>query len=159
MVLVHLPGFSQKQLSQDVFPYAKKLTEEVKKANNRSKVVFYMTMARRNGDPDNKNVSHELLTYEGMQKRINRCYIKMARDNKAIIAPVGEVWQVIRKEKPSLNLYADNVHPNVSGTYLAACVFYSTFFGETPIGSSVASGVNNESAQYIQRVVDRITSP
>jgi hypothetical protein len=153
------PGFSQKQLSRDVFPFAKKLAEAVKKTNNRSKVVFYMTMAHRNGDPDNKNVSPELLTYEGMQKRINRCYMEMARDNKAIIAPVGEVWKLIRKEKPNLNLYADNVHPNVYGTYLAACVFYSTFFGETPIGLSVASGVNNEYAQFIQRAVDRIVSP
>lgn len=150
------PGFSKKQLSKDVFPYARRLAEAVKNANARSSVVFYMTMARRNGDPDNKNVSHELLTYEGMQKRVNWCYIEMGKNNNALIAPVGEVWGTIREEKPSLNLYADNVHPNATGTYLAACVFYVTFFGETSTGSSISAGVNRASAEYIQMVVDRI---
>lgn len=150
------PGFSKKQLSKDVFPYANRLAQAVRNANDRSNVVFYMTMARRNGDPDNKNVSSELLTYEGMQKRVNRCYIEMGKNNRALIAPVGEVWRIVREEKPNLNLYSDNVHPNVTGTYLAACVFYATFFGETPVGSSISSGIDSASAQYIQQVVDRI---
>ena len=150
------PGFSKKQLSKDVFPYAKRLNEAVKNANDRSGVVFYMTMARRNGDPKNKNVSSELLTYEGMQKRVNRCYLEMGTRNRALIAPVGEVWRVIRQEKPSLNLYKDNTHPNRKGTYLVACVFFTTFFGETSIGSYIPAGVDRTSAQYIQAVVDTI---
>ena len=150
------PGFSKKQLSKDVFPYAKRLAEAVENANDRSRVVFYMTMAHRNGDPGNKNVSPELLVYESTQKRVNRCYTEMGKSKKALIAPVGEVWKIIRKEKPSLNLYSDNIHPNPTGTYLAACVFYSTFFGETAIGSSMPAGVNHASAEYIQMVVDRI---
>ncbi|MFC1746210.1 DUF4886 domain-containing protein [Candidatus Riflebacteria bacterium] len=150
------PGFSKKQLKKDVFPYAKRLAEAVRNANDKSSVVFYMTMARRNGDPDNKNVSSELLTYEGMQKRVNSCYIEMGKNNRGLIAPVGEVWRVIRKEAPDINLYADNVHPNSIGMYLAACVFYTTFFKETSIGSSISPGVNSTSAKYIQRLVDRI---
>lgn len=150
------PGFSKKQLSKDVFPYAKRLSEAVKNANDQSSVVFYMTMARRNGDPDNKNVSPELLTYEGMQKRVNQCYIEMGENNRAWIAPVGEVWKVIREENPSLNLYSDNVHPNVAGTYLAACVFYSVFFNSSSVDSYIPSHVDSFTAQYIQEVVDRI---
>ena len=91
-----------------------------------------------------------------MQRRVNRCYIEMGKNNRALIAPVGEVWRAIRKEKPSLNLYSDNVHPNATGTYLAACVFYATFFGEASTGSSISTGVNRASAEYIQRVVDSI---
>jgi hypothetical protein len=48
----------------------------------------------------------------------------MGENNRAWIAPVGEVWKVIRKENPNLNLYADNIHPNTTGTYLAACVLF-----------------------------------
>ncbi len=150
------PGFSKKQLSRDVFPYAKRLTQSVKNFSNQSKVVFYMAMARRNGDPENKKVSHELLTYEGMQRRVNQCYIEMAKDNGALIAPVGEVWMFIRKNKPSLNLYSDNIHPNKTGTYLAACVFYATFFRKTTVGSHIPKGVNTASAHYIQNTVDKI---
>jgi hypothetical protein len=150
------PGFSRKQLSKDVFPYSKILAKTVENAHAQSNVVFYMTMARRNGDPDNKNVSSELLTYEGMQKRVNRCYLEMGKSNRALIAPVGEVWRVIRQEKPGLTLYSDNVHPNRTGTYLAACVFYTTFLGKASVGSSIPDGVDRASAQYIQRIVDKI---
>lgn len=74
-------------------------------------------MARRKGDHANKHVSPELLTYEGMKKRVNRCYLEMAQDNRALKAPVGEVWRTIRKQNPSFALYADDIHPNKTGTH------------------------------------------
>ena len=150
------PGFSHKQLSTDVFPYATRLAEAARKAHGHTSVVFYMTMARRNGDPANKQVSSELLTYEGMQKRVNRCYLEMAKNNHALIAPVGEVWKTIRKRSPDLDLYSDDTHPNKTGTYLAACVFYATFFRSPSSGSSVPFQVNRATAQSLQKVVDRI---
>ena len=150
------PGFSRKQLSTDVFPYAKRLAEEAKKTHYHTSVVFYMTMARRNGDPANKHVSSELLTYEGMQERVNRCYLEMAKDNHALIAPVGEVWKTIRKRSADLALYSDDIHPNKTGTYLAACVFYATFFRSPSTGSSVPRQVNRATAESLQKVVDRI---
>ena len=150
------PGFSHKQLSTDVFPYAKRLAEAAKKAHHNTSVVFYMTMARRNGDHDNKHVSPELLTYEGTQERVNRCYLEMAMDNHALIAPVGEVWKIIRKRSPDLDLYSDDIHPNMTGTYLAACVFYATFFRGPSAGSSVPRQVNSATAQSLQKIVDGI---
>ena len=150
------PGFSHKQLSTDVFPHAKRLSEAAKKAHQHTSVVYYMTMARRNGDPDNKHVSPELLTYEGMQERVNGCYLEMAMDNHALVAPVGELWKTIRKQNPDLNLYSDDIHPNITGTYLAACVFYATFFRSPSTGSFVPREVNLATAQSFQELVDRI---
>lgn len=150
------PGFSHKQLSTDVFPYAKRLAEAVREAHRHTSVVFYMAMARRNGDPANKHVSPELLTYEGMQKRVNRCYLEMAKDNRGLIAPVGEVWKTIRKQNPNFDLYSDDIHPNKTGTYLAACVFYATFFRSPSTGSLAPREVNRATAQSLQKVVDRI---
>jgi len=150
------PGFSKRQLARDVFPHARRLTEMVRNANPRSDVVFYMTMARRNGDPANKNVSPELLTYEGMQDRVNRCYLEMGKRNNGLIAPVGAVWRLVRDEKPDLQLYRDNVHPNIYGTYLAACVFFTTLWGESSTGSTIPEGVDRASALYIQEIADRM---
>ena len=150
------PGFSQKQLPRDVFPYAKRLAEAIRRSRRRTSVVFYMTMARRKGDPANRKVSRDLLTYEGMQKRVNRCYLAMAKQNHALIAPVGEVWKTIRKRRPGLELYSDDTHPNRTGTYLAACVFYATLFRRPSSGSSVARQVDNTIAKSIQADVDRI---
>jgi hypothetical protein len=150
------PGFAHKQLTTEVFPYAKRLSKAAKKAHQHTSVVFYMTMARRNGDPDNKHVSSELLTYEGMQERVNGCYLEMAMDNHALVAPVGELWKTIRERRPDLALYSDNIHPNITGTYLAACVFYATFFQSPSTGSSVPREVNRSIAQPLQELVDRI---
>lgn len=151
-----LPAFPENQLSRAVFPYAKKLTETARSANSKTKVVFYMTMAHRNGDPDNKNVFPELETYEGMQQRVNRCYREIEKDNEVLIAPVGEVWQTAIKQKPKLDLYADDVHPNKTGTYLAACVFYVTLFDKETARSSIPRGVDRKAAKYIQSEADKL---
>lgn len=147
------PGFSVKQVRKDVLAYARVLSDAVKNANPRSKVVFYQTMARQNGDPDNIKVSPELGSYAGMQKRINRTYEVMAKENKGLLAPVGVVWQKVRQKKPGLKLYSDNIHPNLAGSYLAACVFYTTFFSKSPVGLPYPGRVDSAQARYFQMVV------
>jgi len=150
------PGFGARQLSRDVFPYATRLVEESKKANPDTSVIFYMTMAHRNGDPQNQNVSSELLTYEGTQRRINRSYLTMARDNRALVAPVGEAWRIVREEQPDIALYADNTHPNPAGTYLAACVFYATLFQSPCSGAAIPRRVNQPIAVFLQKTADNV---
>ncbi len=150
------PGFGDRQLARDLFPHATRLVEESKKANPGTSVIFYMTMAHRNGDPANQNVSPELLTYEGTQGRINRSYLKMARDNQSLVAPVGEAWWVVREERPELGLYADNTHPNPTGTYLAACVFYATLFQSPCSGAAVPRQVPQAIAEFLQKTADEV---
>jgi hypothetical protein len=150
------PGFGARQLSTDVFPYATRLVDEAKKANPGTSLVFYMTMAHRNGDPANQRVSSELLTYEGTQRRVNSSYLKMAQDNLALVAPVGEAWLMVREERPDIALYADNTHPNPTGTYLAACVFYATIFQSPCSGAAVPRPVNQSSAALLQKTADAV---
>ncbi len=146
------PAFSQRQVEKEVFPYAKKLTELSKQAHPKTRIVFYMTMARKNGDPGNAHVSPELGSYKGMQQRINRSYLKMARDNQALVAPVGMAWEDVRTQRPDINLYADDVHPNMTGTYLAACVFYATFFQASPMGLPSPKNVPPGTAAFLQKM-------
>lgn len=151
-----LPGLPTKQLSTDVFPYARQLVAESKKANPDTNLIFFMTMAHRNGDPRNKHVSSSLRTYEGTQRRVNRTYLKMAQDNRALVAPVGEAWKIVRKERPDIALYADNVHPNPTGTYLAACVFYATLFRNPCTGAAVPRQVSQPIAEFLQKTADYV---
>ncbi|MCH8189067.1 MAG: SGNH/GDSL hydrolase family protein [Proteobacteria bacterium] len=150
------PGFNDWQLARDVFPHATRLVEESKKVNPDTSVIFYMTMAHRNGDPANQRVSSELLTYEGTQRRINGTYLMMARDNQALVAPVGEAWRIVREERPDIALYADNTHPNPTGTYLAACVFYATLFQSPCTGAAVPRQVNQQIAEFLQKTADDV---
>lgn len=49
--------------------------------------------------------------------------------------PVGLAWQDLLGNHPHMTLHdKDNSHPNIAGTYLAACVFFSTLFHQSPEG-------------------------
>ena len=151
------PAFSQEQVQEEVYPFARQLSRAIKEANPQAHIVFYMTMAKKNGDQHNAaKVSPELGTYEGMQSRINESYATMAMGNNALVAPVGLVWKKVREQYPSIDLYADETHPNLAGTYLAACVFYTVFFNDTSTGLSHPSAIDGQTASAIQNVTDEV---
>lgn len=149
------PAFSDDQVRREVFPYARSLCDAVRAANPASQVVFYDTMARMNGDPGNIAVSPDMATYDGMQKRIDNSYSTMARDNNALLAPVGQAWNEVRTYRSSINLYADETHPNLTGTYLAACVFYNVIFKKSPVGLWHPSEIDDDTASYLQSAAER----
>lgn len=151
-----MPGFSQKQLKKDVYPYAKELVSYIRKYNPNAKIIFYMTMAHKDGDPDNIRVSKELGTYVGAQRRINQSYRNMAQSNHALVAPVGEVWRQLRSKEPGLELYTDNVHPNSTGSYVVACVFHRVMFGENSRGLPAVKGITQKAVQKIQKITDEM---
>ena len=150
-----LPAFSKEKVQSEVYPYAKNLCASIRKANLRTHIVFYITMARKNGDPQNLAFSNELATYGGMQQRINHSYLAMARNNSASIAPVGQAWAAVRTQQPSLELYADEAHPNQTGTYLAACVFYGVFFQDSPVGLPCPLSLNKQNALALQKAAEK----
>lgn len=49
------------------------------------------------------------------------------------IAPVGWVWKQVFTERHDFNLYdTDESHPSQYGSFLMACVYYSTIFRKSP---------------------------
>jgi hypothetical protein len=47
---------------------------------------------------------------------------------------------------------SDGSHPTVSGTYLAACVFYATIFRVSPVGLADDDGLPSGEAHSLQTV-------
>jgi hypothetical protein len=48
---------------------------------------------------------------------------------------VGFAWLQVRRQYPQQNPWqADGSHPSLQGIYLAACVFYSVIFKQSPGG-------------------------
>jgi hypothetical protein len=117
-----------------------------------------MTMAHQNGDTKNVRVSEEMGTYLGMQKRLNATYTKRAKQNRSILASVGVAWRKVRRKRPKLNLYADPVHPNISGSYLAACVFFSTLLQQSPLGLGHPESIEPSQAKFLQEVAHETVS-
>ena len=68
---------------------------------------------------------------------------KISRETKAIIAPVGETRANVLRKNLQIDLFdSDGSHPSYSGTFLAACVFYSVFYGKSQVGLSVPSYIS-----------------
>ena len=66
---------------------------------------------------------------------LNGAYFDIARELHALVAPVGIAWKKALAANPNLILHqSDKSHPNPTGSYLAACVFYGTLFDKSPVG-------------------------
>jgi hypothetical protein len=149
------PSFSQHQVEAEVYPYAGKLSRLIRESNPAAGIVFYMTMAWKNGDAESAKILPELGSYAGMQQNIIASYTKMAQQNQGLLAPVGIAWRNVRSGRPAVNLYGDNTHPNIAGSYLAACVFYGVLFKDSPKGLPCPSQIDVDTARYLQDMADQ----
>jgi flagellar hook assembly protein FlgD len=89
-----------------------------------------------------------------MQQRLRESYLEMGMDNDATVAPVGMAWKHSIDDNPNFELYtADEGHPNLAGSYLAACTFYCTLFQKSCVGSSyVPNGLSIGDATTLQTI-------
>lgn len=150
------PAFDEWQLRNDMYPYVDNLIQKVRHASHETKIVFYVTMAHKNGDRMNRKVVPENATYLGMQNRIIRTYKYLAEQYDELLAPVGVVWREMRSKHPEIRLYTDDRHPTIAGTYLAACAFYSTFFTDQCQGGKIVSKLPQSEGILIQKISDSI---
>jgi hypothetical protein len=147
------PSFSPTQVMNSSYPYAKKLADSVRTANPCAEVMYYMTWGRKNGDASNCAAYPPVCTYNGMQARLRQSYLMFADSFNASCAPVGVAWKTFRNAYPSLELYdLDESHPAMAGSYLAACVFYSSIFKKNAIGATYYSTLNQADAQNMQTI-------
>ena len=113
--------------------YAKKFDDIIKSQG--AKTVLFITWARR-GKPE-------------MQPKLNHAYLDVAKELGAKVAPVGQAWAIALAAAPATRLYMDDdSHPAVTGSYLAACVFYQVMLGEQLLcPPSKREGISNEEAE------------
>ena len=151
-----LPGLGLSYAKRHIYPHVNALADFVRRANAATMMAFYITMARRDGDAMNARHFPAVATYEGMQTQNDATYLQMASDFRALSVPVGPAWKIVRKMKPAMNLYADAIHPNRVGSYLAACVFYAALFQKSPLGLEYDAGLGREDAKYLQQIAERV---
>jgi hypothetical protein len=123
IVILQEQSFRPIEDVQAFYAFARKLDAVIKDSGART--VFYMTWARQN-KPE-------------MTEPLNKAYTQMGRQLGALVAPVGLAYVASLKSDPAIPLYIeDGSHPTPQGTYLAACVFYATLTGRSPVGLSTA---------------------
>ncbi|MBS3999155.1 MAG: hypothetical protein KGZ71_01590 [Desulfobulbaceae bacterium] len=114
-----------------------KVFERIIRGTN-AKTIFFMTWEYKE-DP-------------GMAAILANSYTAIADELGCQLVPVGLVWNKVRTERPDLELYSDFKHPNLVGSYLSACVFYSYLTGMNANESTYILGIDPEIAEYIQDI-------
>lgn len=141
-----------------LFRHARILDNQIKRQG--AKTIFYLTWARQRipemqgGAAPSKSPRYARAMYEmsgaanavdfetwcrreehGLTGGLNGAYCEIAKELDAQVAPVGMAWKMALAADPRIVLHqADGSHPNPEGSYLAACVFYATLLGKSPVG-------------------------
>lgn len=61
-------------------------------------------------------------------------YRLAAEDVNGLFLPVATAWLEAWDLEPSVDLYADGLHPSAEGAYLSALVIYGKLLGKSPVG-------------------------
>jgi len=142
-----IPSFDPIYRAKEFDPYVSLLTQKISAAGARP--LLFLTWGYRNGD--RRNLPDD--TFAAMQTRLYSGYWDAARSTGAAIAPVGLAWSEAVASRPQLDLWAsDGKHPSRLGSYLAACVFYATLTGRSPVGDTFTDGLNESDARFLQSV-------
>lgn len=88
-----------------------------------------------------------------MTAQLAEAYTKAGNDNHAMVIPAGLAFARALKGRPGLSLYiADNRHPTLAGTYLAAATSYAALYGTSPQDNTYTAGLDPDLAQYLRGV-------
>lgn len=147
------PSFSPAQVSAQTLPYAIKLDSLIKHYNPCANTVFYETWGRKFGDAMNCAAYPPVCTYTGMQNRLRASYKLFADTVHDLMAPVGEAFRQVVATNTLIDLYqADQSHPSLEGSYLAASVFYETLFQKSVLTSTYNPGLALNTVSYFKQV-------
>ncbi len=150
------PSFPIGQVEAEVFPYAYLLDSIINLNNPCAETIFYMTWGRKNGDQGNCPSWPPVCTYKGMDSLLRLRYEIMAKNNNAILSPVGAVWREIINNS-SIELYQpDQSHPSYAGTYAAACSFYTTIYRKNPMLITFNPGISPTDVNIIKAATKKI---
>lgn len=103
-----------------MYKYARLFESEIRASQPDAITLYYLTWLQVNE--------------RNFQPAVDQAYATLARELAAEVSPVGIAWWRAMGERPDLQWYTDGIHPTVTGTYLAACVFYGAIFGKSPQG-------------------------
>jgi len=112
-----------------------------------AKTALYMTHAYV---APNKNASPDMV------RKVEDLYVSTGNEVGALVIPVGLAFEESYRRRPDFRLHKDydGSHPNLDGSYLAACVVYASLQGKSPVGNpyDYFGAVDKASTAYLQQV-------
>lgn len=114
-----------------------------------AKTALYMTHAYT---PAHKSYDPAML------RKTAKLYIETGNRIGALVIPVGLAFEEAYRRKPDLKLQKDydGSHPDLIGTYLAACVTYAALYGKSPVGNpyDYYGKIDKDTAAFLQQVAE-----
>lgn len=82
--------------------------------------------------------------------------VTVANEIGALVIPVGLAFEEAYRRRPDIKLHKefDGTHPDLIGTYLAACTVYASVYGKSPVGNGYDyyGKIDKETAGFLQQV-------
>jgi hypothetical protein len=128
-----------------MYQFGVELNERIQEIG--AETVLYMTWARQH--------------IPEMIDDLADAYTSLAKKINAKVAPVGIAWKNALDANPQLILHTeDKSHPTPIGSYLIACIFYSTFYnissegltGKIIIDDEKIVDLSDEDALFLQKI-------
>lgn len=142
----------------DMYPSLMELKDTIDHYNPCAKIITYMTWGRRFGgiqcDPSNTYCSPNFVNFNHMQDSLTSAYLEISEQLNIQCAPVGVVWQNVLNDTTLVLHSGDNSHPNIDGSYVAACAIFSSIWKLNSSGLSFTAGLSSPLAQYYQMMAD-----
>jgi hypothetical protein len=105
-------------------------------SNSGAKLVMYATQPDQTGNNFTINNMSMYLTNLQIEQILTRNNFSISNQYNGLTATSGTNFMRLMAENPDISLYnSDQLHPSVSGSYLAACTIYATIFDRSPMGN------------------------
>jgi len=102
------------------------------------------TESHKSYDPDLMRIIEEMYTLSGNM-------------NQTLVIPVGLAFEDAYKARSDIKLHKiDGTHPDLLGTYLAACTVFASVFNESPVGLNYDYNglINSEDKLFLQKIAE-----
>ncbi|MGD9910256.1 MAG: DUF4886 domain-containing protein [Candidatus Izemoplasmatales bacterium] len=122
-----------------------------------AKTILYSTWSYRDGSSKLASTGY---TYTEFYNVLTSAYQEASALYNTMLAPVGTVFYQLTMNEPTINLldYADDFHPTIDGSYVAAYTFYLTIFGNERTNTYHPSSLTVSRVaileQYVKNVLD-----
>lgn len=136
---------------------------EARRASFREKVIEFNAEIMKRGARTALYMTHahvkpSKFASPDMIRKVEDMYVSVGNEVGALVIPVGLAFEEAYRQRPDIKLHKDydGSHPDLVGTYLAACVVYASLYGRSPVGNSYDyfGRIDRETAAFLQKIAD-----
>ena len=136
---------------------------EARRAQFRDKVKEYSALIASRGGKTALYLTHAYVKPHKRAKPENirlteDLYVSVGNEVGALVIPVGLAFEEAYRRQPGIKLHKDydGTHPDLIGTYLAACTVYASLYSKSPVGNSYDyyGKIDAKMAAFLQQVAE-----